>query len=56
MHKINFIPHLDFLDLKVFVASLGMPDHSHLKSHHPFVALINMYLHAKNQLYTANSF
>ena len=32
------------------IASLGMsgmPDHVHLKSHHQFVALIEMYLHAK---------
>ena len=32
-----------------------MPDHAHLKSHPQFVALIGMYLHAQNQLYTSNS-
>ena len=33
-----------------------MPDHAHLKSQHQFVALTDMYLHAKNQLYNSNSF
>ena len=30
-----------------------MPDHTHLKSHHQFVALTDKYLHAKNQRYTS---
>ena len=33
----------------------GMPDHAHIKSHHQFVALIDMDLHAKNQLDNSNS-
>ena len=33
-------------------ACLGMPDHAHLKSHGQFLALIDMKLHAQNQLYT----
>ena len=33
-----------------------MPDHTHLKSHHQFLALIDMYMLAKNQLYAAKSF
>ena len=58
MHKINFIPPLVFKTLKIKQppwACLGMPDHAHLKSHHQSVVLIDMYLHAKNQLYTSNS-
>ena len=43
-------------DLKVFIASLGMPDHAHLKPYNQFVALIDMYLHPKYQLYMSNSF
>ena len=38
------------------MASLGIPDHAHLKFHHQFAALTDMYLHAKNQLYNSNSF
>ena len=45
-----------FWDLKVLIASLGMPDPTHVKLHHQFVAVIDMYLHGKNQLYTSNSF
>ena len=45
-----------FWDLKVLIASLGMPDSTHVKLHHQFVALIGMYLHVRNQLYTSNSF
>ena len=48
MHKINFIPPLVFEILKVLIASLGMPDYTHLKSHHQFLRLIGMCLHAKN--------
>ena len=33
-----------------------MPDSTHVKLHHQFVALIGMYLHVRNQLYTSNSF
>ena len=33
-----------------------MPNNAHLKSHDQFVVLIDIYLHAKNQLYTSNSF
>ena len=43
-----------FWDLNVLIASLGMPDHAHLKLHHQFVALIDIYLDAKNQLYIKN--
>ena len=42
MHKINFISSLVFETL-VLIASLVQ-----LKSHQQFVALIDMYLHAKN--------
>ena len=40
-----------FWDLKGLIAALGIPDHTHLKLHHQFVALIHMYLYTKNQLY-----
>ena len=33
-----------------------MSDPTHVKLHHQFVALVDMYLHAKNQLYTSKSF
>ena len=33
-----------------------MSDHSHLKLHDHFAALIDMKLHAQNQLYTSISF
>ena len=33
-----------------------MPDHAHLKLHDQFVALIDMKLHAQNQLYISFSF
>ena len=36
-----------FRDLKVLIASQGMPDSTYVKLHHQFVALIDMYLHAK---------
>ena len=42
-----------FWDLKVLIPSLGTPDHAHLKSHHELVALIDLYLHAKNQRYAS---
>ena len=45
-----------FWDIKSLIASLGMLDHTHLKSHHQFVALIDMYPLAKIQLYHSNSF
>lgn len=32
------------------------PNHTHLNLYHYFVALMDMYLHAKNQSYTFNSF
>ena len=56
MHKINFISPLVFETLKVLIDSLGMPDYTHLKSHHQYVTLTDMYLHTKNQLYKPNSF
>ena len=31
-----------FWDLKVLIASLGMPENAQLKPHHQFVALIDM--------------
>ena len=37
-------------------ACLGMPDHAHLKLHDQFVALTDMKLRAKNQLYISISF
>ena len=47
-----------FWDLKVLMNSLF--GHAwawlHIKSHHQFVALIDMYIHCKNPLYTCNSF
>ena len=33
-----------------------MPDYADLKSHNQFVALTDMYLHAKNQLCNSNSY
>ena len=56
MHKTNFIPSLVFEILKFLWAYLDMPDPTHVKLHHQYVALIDMYLHAKNQLYTPDSF
>ena len=62
MHQINFIHALLFETLKVLTASLGMHDSTHVKLHlvklhHQFVTLIiDVHLHAKNQLYTSNSF
>ena len=47
MHKINFTSSLAFETL-VLIASLVQ-----LKSHHQFVALIDMYLHAKNNFIPA---
>ena len=43
-------------DLKVLITSLGMPDPTHVKLRYQFVALIDMFLHTKNKLYTSNSF
>ena len=37
-------------------AYLGMPDHTHLKLHDQFAALIDMKLHAQYQPYTSISF
>ena len=34
----------------------GMSDHAHLKLRNQFVALIDLKLHAQNQLYTSISF
>ena len=45
-----------FWDLKVLIASLGMPDPTLVKLHHQFVALRDMYLHTQNWIYTSNSF
>ena len=49
---------VSFRDLKVspLWACLDMPDHTYLKSHHQFVALIDVNLNVKNQLYSSNSF
>ena len=56
MHKINFITPVVFEILNVLTVMPGIPDHAYLKSFHPFVTLIDMYLYAKNQLYTSNNF
>ena len=46
-----------FWDLKVLIAFLGIwACLTTTTSHHQFVALIDMYLQAKNQLYTSYSF
>ena len=45
-----------FSDLKVLIVSLGMPDHVSLKSHHQCVALVDVYIQAKNQIYNSDSF
>ena len=37
-------------------ACLSMPDHAHLNLHDQSVTLIDMKLHAQNQLYTSISF
>ena len=52
MYKINFIPTSVFEILKVLIDSLSMPNHTHLKSHHQFVALIDICLHAKTNFTT----
>ena len=41
---------------KPFWACLGMPGCAHLKLHDQFVALIDVKLHAQNQLYTSINF
>ena len=56
MDKIHFIPQFSFSGIKVLKASLEMSDHTHLKLHYQSVALIDMYLCAKYQLYISNSF
>ena len=56
MYKIKFIPTLVFEILKSVNSLLGMPDPIHIKLHHQFVALLDMYLHAKDKFYTSNSF
>ena len=38
------------------MASLGMPDPTRVKLNNRFVALTDMYMHAKINLYTSNSF
>ena len=58
MHKINCIRPLVFEILNFqqpLWACLDILDPTHVKLHHLFVALIDMYLHSKNQLYTSNS-
>ena len=45
-----------FWDLKVLIASLGMPDSAHLNTHNQSVAVIDMYIDAKNSLFASNSF
>ena len=56
LHPQNqLLPPLVF-EILVLLVSLGMPDHTHLKSHHQFLALIDMYMLAKNQLYAVKSF
>ena len=44
---------ITFWDIKVFKASMGMPDHSHLNLHNQFITLIYMKLNAQNQRYTS---
>ena len=59
MHKINFIPPLVFEILKFqksLWACVAMPDHTQLNLHDQFITLIDMKLHAKNQLCTSNNF
>ena len=55
MHKINIIPPLVF-EILSFNNLFGYAYSTHLKSHDQFVALIDMYMHAKNQFHTSNSF
>ena len=47
---------ISFWDIKVFKASLGMPDHTHLNLYDQFITLIDMKLDAQNQLYTCFRF
>ena len=62
MQKINFITPIIFeiLKLKVPVIWLAKSiftfNHAHLKLHYQFVALMDMKLHAQNQLYTSLGF
>ena len=62
MHKINFIIPVVFeiLELKNPATRLAEIifafNHPHLKLHHQFVVLIDMKLHAQNQLYASISF
>ena len=62
MHKINIIipivfEVLKFKNLAIWLAeSIFAFNYTHLKLHDQFVALIDMKLHAQNQLYTSISF
>ena len=62
MPKINFITPIVFEILKFknlaiwFAKSIFVFNHAHLKLHDQIVALIDMKLHAQNQLYTSISF
>ena len=57
MQKINFITPIAFEILKLknpaiwLAESIFAFNHAHLKLHDQFVALIDMKLHAQNQLY-----
>ena len=52
----KYFCHYIVFEIYVSKDSLGMPDHAHLKLDDQFVALIDMKLHAQNQLYTSISF
>ena len=47
---------ISFWAIKVLKASLGMLDQTHRNFHNQFMTLIDMKLHAQNQLYTSFSF
>ena len=63
MQKINFITSIVFEILKLknsaiwrLAKSIFTFDHAHLKLHDQFIALIDMKLHAQNELYMSFSF
>ena len=55
MLKISSLPPLVFEISEASLGMPGMPDHTHLNLHNEFMTLINMKLHAQNQLYILSS-
>ena len=62
MKKVKFVTQLVFETLKFKNPAIWLAknifafNHAHLKLHNQFLALIDMKMHAQNQLYTSISF